>query len=191
MKRKQDEILSSFYGSFCSNVVTIQCAGKHKAGRYRTLDPVSKVVTPGKASAAPSDAIALFDGSSANNWESSKGGPARWTLADGVLTIKAGAGDIRTKRNFKDFQLHIEWRTPAEVKGKGQGRGNSGIFLQDRYELQVLDCYNNLTYSNDQAGSIYKQSIPLVNASLPPISTYAPIKLEHRLISPLCKGPCS
>jgi hypothetical protein len=141
---------------------------KMKPKDTEVWEPEPKVVTPGKALAAPSDAIVLFDGSSLANWESAKGGAAGWTLSDDAMTVKAGAGDIRTKQGFTDFQLHIEWRTPREVKGEGQERGNSGIFLQDRYELQVLDSYNNRTYSNGQAGSLYKQSIPLVNASLPP-----------------------
>jgi hypothetical protein len=84
------------------------------------------------------------------------------------MTAIKDAGDIRTKRGFGDCQLHIEWRTPAEVKGEGQGRGNSGVFLMGRYELQVLDSYNNSTYVNGQAGSMYKQYIPLVNVCRPP-----------------------
>jgi hypothetical protein len=84
------------------------------------------------------------------------------------MTVVPGAGDIRTRRGFGDVQLHIEWRTPAEVSGEGQGRGNSGIFLMERYELQVLDSYENRTYANGQAGAIYKQHIPLVNASRRP-----------------------
>ena len=131
-------------------------------------EPVPKVVKPGKRTAAPSDAIVLFDGSDLNKWESAKGGPAKWTVKHGAFTVKPEAGDIRTNQTFNDFQLHVEWRTPSEVKGEGQGRGNSGIFLQGHYEVQVLDSYNNRTYSNGQAGSIYKQAIPLVNPTLPP-----------------------
>ncbi|MFM8489222.1 MAG: DUF1080 domain-containing protein, partial [Bacteroidota bacterium] len=94
---------------------------------------------------------------------------APWTVnADGSITVKPGAGDIQTARFFGDCQLHIEFRTPEVVKGEGQGRGNSGVFLQERYEVQVLDCYGNRTYSNGQTGSIYKQSIPLVNACRKP-----------------------
>jgi hypothetical protein len=131
-------------------------------------EPVPPVVTPGECTAAPSDAIILFDGTNLNEWTDTKGEAAGWTIADGCMTVKAGAGIVKTRRGFGDCQLHIEWRSPAEVKGDGQGRGNSGIFLQDRYEVQVLDCYNNKTYSNGQAGSIYKQSIPLVNACKKP-----------------------
>jgi hypothetical protein len=130
--------------------------------------PVPPVVTPGLSQAAPSDAIVLFDGTNLDAWTSDKGGPAGWTVENGVLTVKAGTGMIMTKQEFADCQLHLEWRTPAVVAGEGQGRGNSGVFLQSRYEIQVLDSYNNVTYSNGQAGSIYKQHIPQVNASRPP-----------------------
>lgn len=131
--------------------------------------PVPPAVTPGATSAdAPSDAIVLFNGKGLDGWESEKGGDAGWTLKDGVLTVKPGAGGIRTKQGFGNCQLHIEWRTPELVKGEGQGRGNSGIFLMEKYELQVLDNYNNTTYSNGQAGSIYKQHMPQVNACRKP-----------------------
>jgi hypothetical protein len=132
-------------------------------------EPVPRVVTPGQGTAPPSDAIALFDGASFDNWVSARdGGEVKWRLEDGAMTVVRGTGDIRTKQEFGDFQLHIEWRTPAEVVGEGQGRGNSGIFLQSRYEVQVLDSYNNTTYPNGQAASLYKQTIPLVNACRPP-----------------------
>ena len=132
-------------------------------------EPEPSVVTPGKAvSDAPSDAIVLFDGKNANAWSAKDGGNVKWTVADGILTVAGGTGEIRTREKFGDCQLHIEWRTPAKVDGEGQGRGNSGIFLMGRYELQVLDSYNNRTYSNGQAGSIYKQTAPLVNASRGP-----------------------
>ena len=127
-------------------------------------EPVPAKVTPGENNAAPSDAIVLFDGKDLNEWTSQDGGIPKWTIADGAVTVKPGTGVIKTKQKFGDFQLHIEWRTPAEVKGEGQGRGNSGIFMQGLYELQVLDSYVSKTYSNGQAGSMYKQSIPLVNA---------------------------
>lgn len=131
--------------------------------------PVPRVVeaAPG---AVPSDAVVLFQGANLDAWESVRnpGQPARWTVADGAVTIAPKAGDIRTRQAFGDVQLHIEWRTPSVVKGKSQGRGNSGIYFMGLYELQVLDSYNNPTYVNGQAGSIYKQHIPLVNASRPP-----------------------
>ncbi|GAA4308230.1 DUF1080 domain-containing protein [Compostibacter hankyongensis] len=132
--------------------------------------PVPPVVTPGKdCGEAPSDAIVLFDGKNLNNWVSSKdGGPAGWTVSDGAMTTKTGTGPIHTKQSFGDCQLHVEWRTPNPPKGTGQDRGNSGIFLQSQYELQVLDSYHASTYVDGQAGSIYKDSPPLVNACRPP-----------------------
>jgi Domain of Unknown Function (DUF1080) len=131
-------------------------------------EPVPRVVTPGNATAAPSDAVVLFDGKDLSEWESLKGGPAKWSVGGAAFTVAKGTGDIRTKRAFGDCQLHIEWRTPAQIEGEGQGRGNSGVFLQGRYEVQVLDSYDNATYVNGQAASIYKQYIPLVNASRKP-----------------------
>lgn len=132
--------------------------------------PEPRIVTPGKTNVdAPSDAIVLFNGNNLDNFESTKDGTAaKWKLEDKALTVVKGAGPIKTKQKFGDCQLHIEWRTPAQVKGEGQGRGNSGIFLMGVYELQVLDSYNNRTYSNGQAGSVYKQLQPLVNASRKP-----------------------
>ena len=132
-------------------------------------EPEPKVVTPGKnLSDPPSDAIVLFDGKNLDNWVGKDGKIAKWTVADGAMTVAKGAGDVKTKQTFGDMQLHIEWRTPVKVEGEGQGRGNSGIFLSEKYELQILDSYNNRTYSNGQAGSIYKQSIPMVNVCKPP-----------------------
>ncbi|HNL37742.1 MAG TPA: DUF1080 domain-containing protein [Saprospiraceae bacterium] len=134
--------------------------------------PEPRVVTPGKAlsTPAPDDAIVLFDGSWLSEWYSGKDSTAAgWTInSDGSMTVKPGAGDIVTQRSFGDCQLHLEFRTPATVKGEGQGRGNSGVFLQNRYEVQVLDSYQNRTYSNGQCGAVYKQHIPLVNACRPP-----------------------
>jgi len=131
------------------------------------LKPVK--VTPGaNLGDAPSDAVILFDGKDLSQWTAADGSAARWEVKDGAFTVAKGAGDIKTKAAFGNFQLHIEWRAPAVVVGDGQGRGNSGIFLQERYELQVLDSYESPTYSNGQAGSIYKQQIPLVNATRKP-----------------------
>jgi hypothetical protein len=131
-------------------------------------EPVPVVVTPGILTSPPSDAIILLDGTSLNEWESTKKGEAKWKLEDGGMSVVPGTGSIKTKRSFGDCQLHIEWRSPAIVKGDSQDRGNSGIFLQGHYEVQVLDSYNSKTYVNGQAGSIYKQYIPLVNACRPP-----------------------
>jgi 3-keto-disaccharide hydrolase len=131
-------------------------------------EPEPAIVTPGDGTGAPSDAIVLFDGSDLSHWQHEDGSDAKWLVNDGAVTVVAGTGTIETRESFADVQLHIEWRTPAEVVGDGQGRGNSGVFLQKLYEVQVLDSFNNRTYSNGQAASIYKQSIPLVNASRGP-----------------------
>jgi hypothetical protein len=131
-------------------------------------DPVPPVVTPGDGAQPPGDAIVLFNGKNLDGWTAENGNPAGWDVTGGILTVKPGSGSIRTTKRFSDCQLHVEWRSPSVVTGDGQGRGNSGIYLQSRYEIQVLDSYNNPTYSNGQAGSVYKQSIPLVNASRKP-----------------------
>jgi hypothetical protein len=133
-------------------------------------DPEVPVVTPGETPVdAPLDAIILFDGTDlGREWTSQDGGKPQWIVEDGAVTVKRGTGVIKTKRVFEDFQLHIEWRSPSEVVGESQGRGNSGVFLQERYEVQVLDNYNNRTYRNGQAGSLYKQYAPLVNACKAP-----------------------
>ncbi|MBS1682097.1 MAG: DUF1080 domain-containing protein [Bacteroidetes bacterium] len=127
------------------------------------------VISAGKNPAEPpSDAIVLFDGKNLLEWASESREEAKWQVKNDAVTVVAGTGAIKTKRTFGDVQLHIEWRTPAEVKGDGQNRGNSGVFFQEKYELQVLDSYENVTYSNGQAGAIYKQHIPLVNVSRKP-----------------------
>ncbi|WP_299580288.1 DUF1080 domain-containing protein [uncultured Sunxiuqinia sp.] len=130
-------------------------------------DPEVPVVTPGeKPMDAPSDAIVLLGVEQAfgYEWTNGNGEEPGWDFENGVATVKGGTGIIKTKRQFKDFQLHLEWRSPAEVVSESQGRGNSGVFLQGIYEVQVLDNYNNRTYRNGQAGSVYKQHAPLVNA---------------------------
>lgn len=131
-------------------------------------EPVPPIVTPATTmGGVPSDAIVLFDGKDFSNWVSDKDGSvAKWALnKDGSMTVKGGAGDIKTKKVFQDFQLHIEWRSPIEPDSlTGQRKGNSGIFLQEKYELQVLNCYQNKTYTNGQTASIYKQTPPMANA---------------------------
>jgi len=127
------------------------------------------IITPGRASAdPPSDAVVLFDGKSIARWRSSDGSPAKWRIRDGYLEVAPGTGDILTADSFGDCQLHIEWATPPIPRGEGQERGNSGVFLMGHYEIQVLDSYNNKTYYHGQAGAVYKQYAPLVNASRPP-----------------------
>lgn len=127
-------------------------------------------VTPGQSNAdAPSDATILYNGHGLGAFQKKDGSPAGWKIdADGAVTDIKGAGDLITKEAFGNCQLHIEFREPAEVKSSGQGRGNSGVYLMGKYEIQVLDSYNNPTYSNGQAGAVYKQHVPLVNASRKP-----------------------
>ena len=132
-------------------------------------EPIPKIVEPGKTNdQPPSDAIILFNGKDLSGWLNKTNQPAQWKLEDNAMTVVKGTGEIHSVQKFGNCQLHIEWRTPEKVEGESQGRGNSGIFLMGQYELQVLDSYNNRTYSNGQAGSIYKQHIPLVNACKPP-----------------------
>ncbi|GAB4425009.1 MAG: DUF1080 domain-containing protein [Bacteroidia bacterium] len=131
-------------------------------------EPIPPVVTPGNYHTPPSDAIVLFDGKDLSNWVSMDGSPAKWTVQDGAMTVLPQSGNIQTRMGFGDIQLHLEWRSPVVVKGEGQGRGNSGVFLMGTYEVQVLDCYDNRTYSNGQTASVYKQVIPLANACRPP-----------------------
>jgi len=127
------------------------------------------IVTPGRTNAdPPSDAIVLFNGRDLAQWRGGNGAAARWNVRDGYVEVAAGTGDISTVQSFGDVQLHIEWSTPAVVKGEGQERGNSGVFLMGQYEVQVLDSYNNKTYYHGQAGAVYKQYAPLVNASRGP-----------------------
>lgn len=127
-----------------------------------------------KADAPPADATILFDGKTLSAWRHSGGKAASWDITDAAFTVKPGAGDIETAQAFCDVQLHLEWRTPTETNGpdgkplEGQSRGNSGVFLQSRYEVQILDSYGSDTYANGQAGAIYKQTPPLKNASRAP-----------------------
>jgi hypothetical protein len=149
---------------------------KMKPEETEIWQPVPPVVTPGATNGeAPSDAIALFDGKSLDEWVNvSDQQPAKWDLVDGLMRVNKSGGSIETKRKFKNYQLHIEFRIPESITGSGQARGNSGVFLastgkgDDGYELQVLDSYQNSTYVNGMAGSIYKQSIPLANAARKP-----------------------
>ena len=123
-----------------------------------------RVINPGPP---PSDAIVLFDGKDHSAWRSGKGGPVQWNLVDGAMQVN-GTGGIFTKEEFGDIQLHVEWASPSEVKGNSQGRGNSGVYLQGRYEIQVLDSYENKTSFKGQAGALYGYFPPLVNASRRP-----------------------
>ena len=116
----------------------------------------------------PADAVILFDGKDLTNWRSEDGGPAKWIAREGYMESVKGSGYIFSKQMFGDVQLHVEWATPVPPKGKSQGRGNSGVFLMGLYEIQVLDSYENDTYPDGQAASVYGQYPPLVNACLPP-----------------------
>jgi hypothetical protein len=157
---------------FCTAIITgISLFAQKDPATTEIWKPEPKLVTPGKTNSdAPSDAIILFDGISGSAWQQTNGDAIKWTIADNALTVKPQTGTIVTKQKFGDCQLHIEWRIDKNVKGENQDRGNSGIFLMGRYELQVLDNFNgvNKTYVNGQAGSIYKQSPPLVNVCKAP-----------------------
>ncbi len=139
-------------------------------------EPIPKAVVPAKVLGnAPSDAIVLFDGKGLDEWvDVEKQTPAQWNVKGDVLTVNKSTGNIETKKKFTNYQLHLEWKVPASIEGEGQGRGNSGVFLASLgkgdagYELQVLDAYNNKTYVNGMAGSLYKQAIPLANPGRKP-----------------------
>jgi hypothetical protein len=136
-------------------------------------EPKPKIVTPGINNAPPSDAIILFDGKSLDNWVMSKDKSAcQWKLKDGAMTVKPGTGDIETKLKFGDCQLHVEFKIPPDAKNSSDrnNAGNSGVYMQERYEVQIFDSYKNETplYANGQIGSIYKQAVPLANASSKP-----------------------
>ena len=143
-----------------------------RAGMSEFWLPQPAVITPGdiQTNSAPSDAIVLFDGKDLSAWENVRTkGPAEWTVNnDGSFTVNKKSGDIQTKQSFESFQLHIEWLIPTNISGESQERGNSGVYLQGKYEIQVLDNYQHETYANGQAGSVYKQSRPLVNAMRKP-----------------------
>ena len=157
-----------------SYITYSQEKGKPEATEY--YSPVPPVITPGGATGdAPSDAIILFDGKNLDQWVNTKDStPAKWILADKLMTVNKTTGDIQTRAAFTDYQLHIEYLIPANITGSGQARGNSGIFLAalpwgaGGYEIQVLDNYKNTTYVNGQVGSMYKQAIPLANACKKP-----------------------
>jgi hypothetical protein len=145
-------------------VLGFLCAELNGSAAEKSNEAEPKVIDPGPP---PSDAIVLFDGKDLSQWQSEKGGEPKWKVENRVMIVN-GTGSIMTKEEFGDVQLHVEWATPSEVKGEGQGRGNSGVYLQGRYEIQVLDSYNNKTYFNGQAGAFYLHNAPLVNASRKP-----------------------
>ncbi len=140
--------------------------------RLRPLPPVVNpgvASTPARAGTAPSDAVVLFDGTDLSRWSAMNGEPTQWVVRDGVMECVPGSGYIRTRQNFGECQLHLEFATPAKAEGSSQGRGNSGVFFGGtRYEIQVLDSYENVTYADGSCGAIYNQYPPLVNACRPP-----------------------
>jgi hypothetical protein len=146
-------------------------------GRWMVHDesrPRPAVVMPGVCGAQetpakpPADAVVLFDGKDLSNWTDEKGGPSKWVARDGFMESVKGAGYIRSKQEFGSAQIHVEFATPSVVTGTGQGRGNSGVFVQGKYEVQVLDSYENPTYPDGQCGALYGRELPLVNASCKP-----------------------
>ncbi|OAV70007.1 hypothetical protein Barb6XT_00143 [Bacteroidales bacterium Barb6XT] len=168
---------SLLFAVACTACMTVSAQQKEypqreqmRPGMSEYWTPQPKIVTPGDihTQTAPSDAIVLFDGKNLDAWESTKGGAAQWTVRDGAFTVNKKAGDIQTKQKFDSYQLHIEWLIPEGITGNNQARGNSGIFMQGMYEVQVLDCYENETYVNGQTGSIYKQTPPLANVMRKP-----------------------
>lgn len=167
MKSRNLTLIALFLGIGIS-VQAQQNQQRMKPEETEVWTPVPRVVSF-NAAQVPSDAVVLFDGKDLSQWISSRNGEAApWKVEDGAFTVVRGTGDIKTKALFTDFQLHLEWKSPAVVEGDGQGRGNSGVFMQGLYEVQILDSYQNETYVNGQAASIYKQSVPLVNATKAP-----------------------
>ena len=172
MKRKSVLALAGVGGLAAVSLAMAQT----KPEETEVWKPVPPVVAPTKdAGGAPADAIVLFDGANLDQWVAALDkSPAGWTVANGVLTVDKARGNIETKRSFRDYQLHLEWRIPADITGSGQARGNSGVFLASTgprdqgYEVQILDSYENATYVNGQAASVYKQHPPLANASRKP-----------------------
>jgi hypothetical protein len=156
------------------------------------IDAQPKVVTPGALPGQPpSDAMVLFDGKDVAQWVYKDGRPAAWPIVNGILTCKSGTGNIYTKRKFASAQIHVEFATPEMPNAHGQARGNSGVYLQGRYEIQILDSFNNPTYSNGSAGSLYGQYAPLVNVTRPPrewqsydIVFHAPKCSDHKISTP-------
>jgi hypothetical protein len=163
-------ILLLFTGILCNAQSEQKYPEPMRPGMTEIWDPEVRIIQPGEEyGIPPSDAIILFEGTDIDKeWVDSRGDTTLWVVEDDAMVCVPGSGVIRTRREFTDFQLHIEWKTPAEPSGESQGRGNSGVYLQGLYEVQVLDSYNNRTYRNGQAGSIYKQYAPLVNACRKP-----------------------
>jgi hypothetical protein len=171
--------------AFCLSATTLMAADAAKPGykdtpiipgtKWHVHDsdrPHPPIVKPGEkfshGAPPPSDAIVLFNGKDFSRWKSAKGGEVTWKIENDYMEVTPKSGIIRTADEFGDFQLHLEWATPSKVEGESQGRGNNGVNIFGRYEVQILDSYNNVTYADGQAGALYGQFPPLVNASKPP-----------------------
>src|SRR5438045_3499336 len=159
-------------GSFCFSILTsliFAALSARSAETTKAPKPaLPPVIDPGPPGGVPSDAIVLFDGKDLSKWRDASTNPAAWRVENGYVEVAPGKGDIFTKLEFGDIQLHVEWAAPAEVKGKDQGRGNSGVYLMGRYEIQVLDCFGNVTYPQGQTAAFYGNAAPLVNACRKP-----------------------
>ncbi len=151
--------------SLLTATVVVSCGDLFAAEKVKLPEP--PVIDPGPPGGVPSDAIVLFDGTDLSRWRGTKTNAARWKVQNGYMEVTR-TGEIFTKEEFGDVQLHVEWASPAEVKGKDQGRGNSGVYLMGRYEIQVLDSYENKTYPDGQAAAFYGNAAPLVNACRKP-----------------------
>jgi hypothetical protein len=168
--------LTNFVG-VCIAASALAAVGQEAVFKWKVHDrnrPQPPVITPAtcstqeQAGQPPSDATTLFNGQDLSNWESIKGGPAKWKVGNGYFEVAAGTGNIRTKQAFGDCQLHVEWASPSPPRGEDQDRGNSGVYLMSLYEIQVLDSYHSKTYPDGQAAGVYGQYPPLVNACRPP-----------------------
>jgi hypothetical protein len=158
--------------AFCATLVLFSLAVAQSQWQIHDPNrPMAPVVTPGPAGPPvppPADAVVLFDGKDLSQWIDFKGQPVKWKLENGYVEIVPKTGDIRTVQGFGDCQLHVEWMAPFPPTGEGQDRGNSGVYLMNLYEVQVLDCYNNKTYADGSTAAIYGQYPPLVNACRKP-----------------------
>lgn len=170
MKRRYAALAAALALTLASRAQTATTYPEPEAmrpGMTEYWTPQPAVVTPapaGAPAAAPSDAIVLYGGGDLSAWRHDDGSDAAWVTRDGCFDVDNTRGDLVTRQSFGSCQLHLEWRVPANVEGSSQGRGNSGVYLQDRYEVQILDSYHNATYVNGMAASVYKQTPPLVNA---------------------------
>ncbi|MFH1719858.1 MAG: DUF1080 domain-containing protein [Planctomycetota bacterium] len=193
--------------AICASAILAGCATQETAkktaptqyvetdtGKWLVHDvnrPAPPIITPGTASTpteagkAPSDAVVLFDGADLAEWTDTKGNPSKWIMGDGYMESVKGSGYIQTKQKFGSCQLHVEFATPSTVKGTSQGRGNSGVFLMNTYEVQVLDSYDNKTYPDGQCAALYGRAVPLANACRKPGQWQSYDIIFHR---PIFKG---